>query len=69
MSDTEKDPDVVNGDPGENNEEDEKKKRVYKDFGHETDGPTSPCLCLPGFGVIDNYFQRLWSIWAQFVSL
>ena len=45
-----KEPDVVNkGDPEKINEEDEKKKRVYKDFGHEADGPTSLCLCLPGF--------------------
>lgn len=49
MSAIKKDPDVVNGDPGENNEEDEKKKRVYKDFGHENDGPTSLCLSLPCF--------------------
>ena len=49
MSAIQKEPDVVNGDPGKDNEDDEKKKRVYKDFGHEADGPTSPCLCLPGF--------------------
>ena len=41
----------VNGDPEKKNKEDEPetKKRVYKDFGHENDGPTSPCLCLLGF--------------------
>jgi len=40
MSAIQKEPDVVNGDPGDKNEEDERQKRVYKDFGHETDGPT-----------------------------
>jgi hypothetical protein len=32
-------PTVEDGDPV-------KKKREYKDFGHETEGPTSPCPCL-----------------------
>jgi hypothetical protein len=27
----------------------EKKKRVYKEFGHEKEGPTRMCLCLLGF--------------------
>lgn len=49
MSAVQKEPDVVNdGDPEKNDEDDEKKKRVYKDFGHETDGPTSMCLRLSG---------------------
>jgi hypothetical protein len=49
--------------PGEPEKEDvEKKKRVYKDFAHEKDGPSSLYLFLLGFGVIDIYLQRLLSI-------
>ena len=47
MSAIEKEPGLASpnqeGDPEKNNEG-EKKKRVYKDFGHENDGPTSLCL-------------------------
>ena len=51
MSANQKEADVVNqeDDPEKNNQDDEKKKRVYKDFAHENEGPTSLCLCLPGF--------------------
>ena len=43
MSDIQNEPDV--GDPEKINQVDEEKtKRVYKDFGHENDGPTSLSL-------------------------
>lgn len=44
-------PGMVNqeGDQEKDNQDDDKKKRVYKDFGHEKDGPTSLYLCLPDF--------------------
>ena len=62
MSDIKKGSSVGDPDPEKNNQDEEKKKRVYKDFAHDNDGPTSLCLCLLGFGVIDIYFQRLLSI-------
>ena len=52
MSAVDKEPvNQVNGDPEKKDTEDESetKKRVYKDFGHENEGPTSLCLCLLGF--------------------
>jgi hypothetical protein len=40
----------VNGDPEkENKDVPETKKREYKEFGHENDGPTSMCLYLLRF--------------------
>jgi hypothetical protein len=48
--------------PDSEKNDEEKKKRVYKEFAHEKDGPTSLYLCLLGSGVIDIYFQRLLSI-------
>ena len=49
MSAVQKEPDNQAGGDPEKNNEGETKKRVYKDFGHENDGPTSLCLCLSGF--------------------
>lgn len=49
MSAIQKEPGVVSlnqDDPEKVDDESEKKKRVYKDFGHENDGPTSLCQSL-----------------------
>jgi hypothetical protein len=45
-SDSEKD---TQEEPLDNTPGEEKKKRVYKEFGHEKEGPTRMCLCLLGF--------------------